>query len=94
MSRFDGARQGIGVWLLGLLATIALAIAGVIGGSEYNVLERLELPRIPIEEGDLTTGGAIALGAVLVATLLAAVLGGRVGHRYHRRVDAAGWDGR
>ena len=94
MSRFDGARQGIGVWVLGLLATIALAIAGVVGGSEYNVLERLDLPRIPIEEGDLTTGGAIALGAVLVATLLAAVLGGRVGHRYHRRVDAAGWDGR
>ena len=94
MSRFDGARQGVGVWVLGLLATIALAIAGVIGGSEYNVLERLDLPRIPIEEGDLTTGGAIALGAVLVATLLAAVFGGRAGHRYHRRVDAAGWHGR
>jgi hypothetical protein len=76
MSRFDGARQGVGVWVLGLLATIALAIAGVIGGSEYNVLERLDLPRIP----------------VLVATLLGAVLGGRAGHRYHRRVDAAGWD--
>jgi len=94
MSRFDGARQGLGVWLLGLLTTIALAVAGVIGGSEYNVLERLDLPRIPIDEGDLTTGGAIALAPVLVATLLAAVLGGKAGHRYHRRVDAAGWDGR
>ena len=94
MSRFDGARQGVGVWAIGLLTTIALAIAGLIGGSEYNVLERLDLPRIPIDEGDLTTGGAIALVAVVLGTLLAAVLGGRAGHRYHRRVDAAGWDPR
>ena len=92
MSRFDGARQGLGVWVIGLLATAALAIAGVIGGAEYNVLERLDLPRIPIEEGDLTTGGAIALAAVLVGTLFASVLGGKAGQRYHRRVDAAGWD--
>jgi hypothetical protein len=56
------------------------------------VLERLDLPRIPIDEGDLTTGGAIALGVVLLATLLASVLGGKTGERYHRRVDAAGWD--
>ena len=94
MSRFDGARQGAGVWVIGILATIALAVAGVIGGSEYNVLERLDLPRIPIDEGDLTTGGAIALGAVLVGTLLSSMLGGKTGQRYHRRVDAAGWDGR
>ena len=64
----------------------------MIGGAEYNVLERLDLPRIPIEEGDLTTGGAIALAAVLVGTLFASMLGGRAGQRYHRRVDAAGWD--
>jgi hypothetical protein len=92
MSRFDGARQGAGVWVIGLLTTIALAIAGVIGGSEYNVYERLDLPRIPIDEGDLTTGGAIALGAVLVGTLLGSMLGGKAGERYHRRVDAAAWD--
>jgi hypothetical protein len=92
MSRFDGGRQGLGVWVIGLLATAALAIAGVIGGAEYNVLERLDLPRIPIEEGDLTTGGAIALAAVAVGTLFASMLGGKAGQRYHRRVDAAGWD--
>jgi hypothetical protein len=94
MSRFDGARQGAGVWVIGLLTTIALAIAGIVGGAEYNVLERLDLPRIPIDEGDLTTGGAIALAAVLVGTLAAAVLGGRLGERYHRRIDAVGWGGR
>jgi hypothetical protein len=89
MSRFDGARQGLGVWVLGLLATIALAILGAVAGAEYNVLEQLNLPRIPIDEGDLTTGGIVALAAVLIGTLLAAMAGGKVGERYHRRVDRA-----
>ena len=50
-----GGRQGVGVWILGLLMTLVLAGAGAIAGSEYNVLERLDLPRIPIDEGDLAT---------------------------------------
>ena len=90
LSRFDGARQGLGAWLFGLVVTILLAVAGAVLGSEYNVLQRLDLPRIPIDEGSLTTGGLIALGAVLLATLVAAILGGKVGERYHRRVDRAG----
>jgi hypothetical protein len=92
MSRFDGARQGIGVWIFGLLVTVALAILAVAAGSEYNVLERLDLPRIPIDEGTLTTGGIIALVASVVGTLLAAALGGKAGERYHRRVDRVGFD--
>jgi hypothetical protein len=91
LSRFDGGRQGLGVWLFGLLATVIIGVAGAIAGSEYNVLERLDLPRIPIDEGDLTTGGIIALAAILLGTLLAAVLGGKVGERYHRRIDRFGF---
>lgn len=89
MSRFDGARQGLGVWVFGLLVTIALAALAAIAGAEYNVLEKLELPRIPIDEGDLTTGGIVALAAVVIGTLVAAMAGGKVGERYHRRVDRA-----
>jgi hypothetical protein len=92
MSRFDGARQGIGVWIFGLLVTVALAILAVVAGSEYNVLERLDLPRIPIDEGTLTTGGVIALVACVVGTVLAAALGGKAGERFHRRVDRVGFD--
>jgi hypothetical protein len=92
MSRFDGARQGIGVWIFGLLVTVALAVLAVAAGSEYNVLERLDLPRIPIDEGTLTTGGIIALVASVVGTLLAAAFGGKAGERYHRRVDRVGFD--
>jgi len=89
MSRFDGARQGVGAWLIGLIVTILLGAAGAIFGSKYNVLEQLKLPRIPIDEGSLTTGGIIALAAVILGTLLTAVLGGRVGRRYHDKVDQA-----
>ncbi len=92
MARFDGARQGVGVWIIGLLVTIALAVAGVVFGAEYNVLEQLNLPRIPVEEGEATTAGIIALVAVLLVTLLAAISGGKVGERYHRKVDRAGID--
>jgi hypothetical protein len=92
MSRFDGGRQGIGVWILGLLVTIVLAILGAIAGSEYNVLNQLNLPRIPIDEGSLTTGGVIALIAVVLGTLLAAMAGGKAGERYHRKIDRYGFD--
>lgn len=90
LSRFDGARQGLGAWLFGLIVTILLAVAGAVLGSEYNILEQLDLPRIPVDEGSLSTGGLIALGAILLATLVAAVVGGKVGERYHRKVDRAG----
>jgi MFS family permease len=94
MSRFDGGRQGAGVWLIGLLATVALAILGAIGGSEWNLFSQLNLPRIPIDEGSLAAGAAITLVLVLVATLLAAISGGKVGERYHRKVDRAGYEPR
>jgi hypothetical protein len=90
MSRFDGGRQGFGVWALALLVAVVLAIAGAIFGSEYNLLGELDLPRIPIDEGTLATGALITLVLVLGLTALAAILGGKVGERYHRRVDRVG----
>ena len=91
MSRFDGARQGIGVWAIGLLITLAAAVLAVVAGSEYNVVERANLPRLPIGEETLTTGGAIASLAILLGTLLFAALGGIAGARYHHKVDRAGY---
>ena len=91
MSRFDGARQGFGAWVFGIVVTILLALAAVILGSEYNVLEQLNLPSLPVGDSTLTTGGAIALAAVVLGTLLAAVVGGKAGERYHRKVDRVGF---
>jgi len=91
MSRFDGARQGIGVWAVGLLITLAAAVLAVIAGSEYNVVERANLPRLPVGTETLTTGGAIASIVILAGTLLFAALGGIAGARYHRKGDHAGF---
>jgi heme/copper-type cytochrome/quinol oxidase subunit 2 len=90
MSRFNGPRQGLGVWLIGLIITILLAVAGVILGAEYNVLSQLNLPRIPVDEGSLTTGGIIALVAIVAGTILAAMAGGKQGTHYHRKIDRTG----
>jgi hypothetical protein len=87
MARFDGARQGLGVWLWGLIAAVAVALLAVIGGSKYNLLDALNLPRIPVDSGSLTTAGLIALIASLVVTLLAGIAGGKAGERFHRKVD-------
>jgi hypothetical protein len=93
MSRFDGARQGLGAWLIGLFVTIVLAVAGIVLGEEYNVLERLNLPALPVGESELLGGAAITLVAVILGTLLAAIAGGKAGERYHRKVDRAGFPG-
>jgi amino acid transporter len=93
MARFDGVRQGLAVWVIGLLVVLVLAVAGLLFGAQYNVLQQLNLPRIPIDDGTATTGGIIALVAVLLATLLGAVIGGKLGDRYHRKVDRAGFAG-
>ncbi len=87
MSRFDGGRQGLGVWLIGLLVTLLVVAAGAIFGAQYNVFQRVKLPSMPIPTDAATWGGIIALAAILVGTLLAAIVGGKVGQRYHSRID-------
>jgi len=66
---------------------------GTLAGSQFDVLANLNgLPRLPINEGTLTTGGIIAALLALAAALAGAVLGGLAGMRYHRKVDRAGFD--
>jgi hypothetical protein len=92
MARFNGTKQGLGVWLWGVIVTVLAALAGLVLGTQYNVFDQLNLPALPVESGTATTAGFIALGAVLVVTLLGAMLGGKLGSRYHRRVDRAGFE--
>jgi hypothetical protein len=87
MARFDGARQGIGVWMWTLVIGAALAIAALIGGSEYDVLQQLNLPNVAVGDQSLTTTGFVTLAAGLVVTLLFAIIGGKAGDLFHRRVD-------
>jgi len=91
MARFDGAKQGIAVWLWALVIAIVVAVVVAVAGSEYNVLSQLNsLPRVPISEGDLATGGIITAIAAVVASLGGAILGGLAGMRFHRKVDRTG----
>ncbi|MFI5713831.1 hypothetical protein [Kribbella sp. NPDC051620] len=87
LARFDGARQGLGVWAIGLIVTLLVAGIGALAGSQYDVLDRVDLPSIPIADQDLTTGSVILAIAVVVVSLLAAVIGGKAGQRYHKRID-------
>jgi hypothetical protein len=87
MARFDGARQGFAVWVWTILFVALVAVAAVIGGNEYDVAGKLNLPSIPTHDQTWTTGGAIAAVAALVVTLLFAILGGKAGDLFHRRVD-------
>jgi len=90
MSRFDGARQGFGTWLIGLIVTLVLGGIGAAAGAKYNVLQQLNLPHLPINQGSFTTGGLIVSLAALLLTLLSAIVGGKQGEMYHRRVDTTG----
>jgi membrane protease YdiL (CAAX protease family) len=91
MARFNGARQGFGVWLWAVIIAVVVAILGMVAGTKYNLLANLNtFPRIPINEGDLTTAGIITAIAVAVVALVGAILGGLSGMSFHRRVDREG----
>ena len=93
MARFNGLKQGVGVWLWAVIAAVVFAILSLLAGAQFNLLGALSgLPRIPINEGTLTTAGVLTALAVVVVALIGAMLGGIVGMRYHRKIDAVGLD--
>ncbi|HSL37876.1 MAG TPA: TIGR04086 family membrane protein [Arthrobacter sp.] len=92
MARFNGAKQGFMVWVWALIAAVVVAILGVVAGQQYNILAQLNaFPRIPVNEGELTTMSMIAAVVVAAVALVGAVLGGTAGMHFHRKVDRAGF---
>jgi len=91
MARFSGVLQGLAVWLWAIVISAIIAALAAIAGSKYNILAGLNLPRIPVKEGTVTTVGLIAIWAAVLAALIGALLGGATGTRYHRRVDSVGF---
>ena len=91
MARFNGLKQGLGVWLWAVIIAIIAGLAGWLVGARFDILAQVNsLPRIPLSEGTLTTGGIIVAIGLVVVSLAGALLGGLAGMRYHRRVDRAG----
>jgi hypothetical protein len=94
MARFNGMKQGFAVWIWAVVIAVAVAIAATVAGDKYDVLSNLNnFPRIPSNEGDVTTNGIIAALAIAGVTLVGAIMGGLAGMRFHRKVDRAGFDG-
>jgi hypothetical protein len=92
MARFNGAKQGFMVWIWALIAAVVIAVLGLVAGQQFNVLANLNsFPRIPINEGELTTTSIIAAVVVALIALAGAVLGGLAGMHFHRKVDKAGF---
>ncbi len=90
MARFNGAKQGFAVWLWGIVFAVVVAILVTVSRNRYNVASDLNLPHIPISQGDVTTVAIVAIAAAVVVTLGAALLGGKAGMHFHREVDKAG----
>lgn len=91
MARFNGVKQGLAVWLWAIIIAIVLAVVGLIAGSQFDVLAKMQaFPRLPLNEGALTVGSIITAVVALIVSLIGALLGGLAGMRFHRRVDKAG----
>lgn len=93
MARFNGVKQGVGVWLWAIIIAIVVAVLSAIAGSQFNILGSLNgFPRVPVNEGQVTTAGIIVAILVVLVGLVGAILGGLAGMRFHRRVDSATHD--
>jgi hypothetical protein len=93
IARYDGARNGLmtGVWTVVLAGALSALAAWL--GSEYDVFANVELPQW--FDRDAFTTAAIASGVIAIATmLLAGLLGGLWGTRYHRLADETILDAR
>ncbi|MEJ3653644.1 hypothetical protein WEH80_11730 [Actinomycetes bacterium KLBMP 9759] len=91
MARFDGFKQGLGVWLWSLLVAAAVTAFGLATGPRFTGLAELDgLPPIPSTPEMLSTPGVLAALVALAAALIGALLGGLAGMHYHRRIDRTG----
>jgi hypothetical protein len=92
MARFDGKRQGLGVWLLSLAMAIAVGITAWIAGGDVDPTKSITLPGNPIDEGPLGQSGWAILAVGVLVPLIFSLVGGALGERFHRAVDRAGTD--
>jgi hypothetical protein len=87
MARFDGARQGLGLWLWGVCTT---TLAGGVTAALAINLNRAPLTdslSLPWGGRQVAVAIAVVLGATALATLITATAGAKLGERKHRKID-------
>ncbi|MER2134710.1 MAG: TIGR04086 family membrane protein [Arthrobacter sp.] len=90
MARFNGAKQGVAVWLWALIAAAVVIILGLIFNDDIRSVTQLNsVAPLPQDLSSVGAGAWLALLATVVVSLIGAVLGGLAGMRFHRRVDRA-----
>ena len=68
----------------------AAGITVWIAGGQLDPGDSITLPSNPINEGPLHQGRAVIALVLVVVPLVAALVGGLLGDRFHRAVDRAG----
>jgi hypothetical protein len=75
-----GGRQGLGVWFFSWCAAGLIAGLGYLADRKYDLVARIDWPTLPIAEADRMQAAVVALVAILLVTLVGAVLGGAAGN--------------
>jgi len=75
-----GARQGLAVWLFGWSAAGVIVGLGYVADRRYDLVARVDWPSLPLAEADRTAAAVVAGVAILLVTLVGAVLGGSAGN--------------
>jgi len=91
MARFNGAKQGIAVFLWAVAAAIVVAVLTALAGTRWDALSTVSgLPRFSTGPTRVTADGMLVGLLAVAGSLVGSVLGGLAGMRFHRRVDVAG----
>lgn len=92
MARFSGLKQGLAVWLWGLVMSIIVAVVVVVIASQSS--SAVSSFQDSVGKVDLSTvtstTSLITEGLVVVLSIGGALLGGLAGQSFHRRVDRFG----
>jgi hypothetical protein len=79
------------VWMWPVAIAVLVAVGLTVADAELRIIDvRGSLSRLSIPVGEFSTRGTAAVLlalAAMVMALVGAVLGGRAGMRFHRRVD-------
>jgi len=75
------------VWTIALVVAVLAGGAGWALDNQYDLIGKINWPDVALSDNTLLLGSIAATAALLVLTLLMAILGGKNGRRYHDRID-------